>query len=42
MAAPEPVAGLHGADCSDLDGARLELICDPLGEMYGQKVVPDT
>jgi catechol 2,3-dioxygenase-like lactoylglutathione lyase family enzyme len=24
---------------SDPDGARLELICDPLGEMYGQKVV---
>ena len=23
----------------DPDGARLELICDPLGEMYGTKVV---
>ena len=24
---------------TDPDGARLELICDPLGEMYGQQVL---
>ena len=40
-AASVPYEHISGSSIyfSDPDGARLELICDPLGEMYGQLVV---
>lgn len=39
-AAGVPYAHVDGSSLyfTDPDGARLELICDPLGEMYGQPV----
>ena len=35
----EDLEGLADLGAGDHDGARLELIADPLGEMYGEHVL---